>query len=76
MVKVYCDICGNEILKANEIWKLSLLSKPGNPRVSYDEIVEDMCESCATKIHCRLVEMKHGLEQAFDRIPKKGDGNG
>ena len=69
MVKVYCDICGKEIIRAKEVWKLSLLSKPGNVRVSYDETVEDMCESCAT-------EIQNGLKLKFDGIPETGGGNG
>lgn len=50
MVKVYCDICGKEIIRAKEVWKLSLLSKPGNVRVSYDETVEDMCENSLSPV--------------------------
>ena len=76
MVKVYCDICGKEIIRAKEVWKLSLLSKPENVRVSYDEKVEDMCESCATGIHCHLSAMKNGLKLKFDCIPETGGGNG
>ncbi len=76
MVKICCDICGKEIAKVKEVWKLSLLSKSGNRRVSYDEKVADVCESCATQIHCCLSALKNGLKPKFDCIPEKGDGNG
>ena len=44
--------------------------------MSYDEKVEDMCESCATEIHCHLSAMKNGLKLKFDCIPETGGGNG
>ncbi len=77
MVKVYCDICGKEIIRANEVWKLSLAAKPGNPRVSYDETAAEMCEMCATLIHSSLALMKNGLKPNFaDSSPEKVATNG
>ncbi len=76
MLKVYCDICGKEIKKSNEVWGMSVFAHKGNPRMSYDETVTDMCELCATQIHCCLSALKNGLKPKFDCIPEKGDGNG
>lgn len=52
------------------------MSKPENFRVSYDETVEDMCESCATEIHGHLYAMKNGLKLKFDGIPEMVAANG
>ena len=35
MLKVYCDICGKEIKKSNEVWGMSVFAHKGNPRMSY-----------------------------------------
>ena len=58
MKKVYCDICGKEINKGNEAWVFGLNAKEGNPRVSFDETIEDICEHCATIMHCCVSMMK------------------
>lgn len=76
MIKVYCDICGKEIIRANEVWKLSLAAKPGNPCVSYEETAAEMCEMCAVTIHSGLALMKHGLEPNFGSNPEKGTSDG
>lgn len=52
------------------------MSKPENIRVSYDETVEDMCESCATGVHCFILTMKHGLKLKLDCIQETGGENG
>lgn len=72
MIKVYCDICGKEIVRANEVWKLSLAANPGNPRVSYDETAAEMCEVCAVTIHSSLALMKHGIKPNFSDTGKDG----
>lgn len=59
MKKIFCDICGKEIIKSNETWTNELRANDGNKRVSYDEKIEDICESCATTIHCCIRMMKH-----------------
>lgn len=58
MKKVFCDICGKEIIKSNETWTHELKANETNKRVSYDERIEDICESCATIIHCCVSMMK------------------
>lgn len=52
MKKIFCDICGKEITKSNETWKYELRSNEGNSRVSCNKTLEDVCEKCATIIHC------------------------
>lgn len=58
MKKIFCDICGKEIVKTNETWTYELSANEGNKRVSFDKIIEDICEACATKIHCCVAMMK------------------
>lgn len=65
MRKVYCDICGKEIIRQREVWKHTLMAKEGNKRVSYDEHIEDICEKCATIIHCCTSMMKRGFEPEY-----------
>ena len=56
--KIFCDICGKEIVKINEIWKYKLIANKNNERVSYNETLGEVCESCATIIHCCVSMMK------------------
>ena len=58
MRRIFCDICGKEIVKPNETWQLGLMANEGNKRVSYNKILVDVCESCATTIHCCVSMMK------------------
>ena len=44
MTRVYCDICGKEVVRKKEIWKHTLAAREGNKRVSYDEHMEEICE--------------------------------
>lgn len=74
MRKVYCDICGKEIVRQREVWKHTLTAREGNKRVSFDESIEDMCEKCATIIHCCTSMMKKGWEPDFHESEAKGKG--
>lgn len=58
MKRTFCDICGKEIVKPNETWKYKLVSNTDNTRLSFDEVLEDVCEECATVIHCCVRMMK------------------
>lgn len=71
MTRVYCDICGKEVVRKKEIWKHTLTAREGNKRVSYDEHIEEICESCATTIHCcTSIEEEMGLKEyvSFDSV--------
>lgn len=69
MKKIFCDICGKEIKKSNETWKQELRANENNKRVSYDETLEDVCESCATIIHCCVSMMKEcGWQPDFHEV--------
>lgn len=66
MKKTYCDICGKEIVKSNETWNYGLNASKGNSRVGFNENIEEVCEKCATIIHCCVSMMKEvGWEPAF-----------
>lgn len=65
MRKVYCDICGKEVVRQKELWKHTLIAREGNNRVSYDEHIEEICESCATILHCCTSMMKQGWTPDF-----------
>lgn len=58
MKKIFCDICGKEIVNQNETWKQELIANENNKRVSYNKTLIDVCESCATVIHCCVSMMK------------------
>lgn len=62
MVRRYCDICGKEVEKANEVWRLEMISREGNPSVSFDEKIDDVCAGCAAIIHCNVSMLQHDLE--------------
>lgn len=69
MRKIFCDICGKEIVKSNETWKHELKANENNKRVSYDRTLEDVCEYCATVVHCCMVMMKeYGWEPDFHEV--------
>lgn len=68
MTRVYCDICGKEVVRKKEIWKHTLAAREGNKRVSYDEHIEEICESCATTIHCCTSMMKQGWKPDFHEM--------
>ena len=68
MTRVYCDICGKEVVRKKEIWKHTLAAREGNKRVSYDEHMEEICESCATTIHCCTSMMKQGWKPDFHEM--------
>jgi len=76
MIKKFCDVCGKEIIKENEVWTNILTAQEGNSRVSFDETIIDMCEACATHIHCVTSMMKHGWvpeygnEKTLDNVHK------
>ena len=58
MKKIFCDICGKEIVNSNKTWKQELVANENNKRVSYNESLIDVCEYCATIIHCCTFMMK------------------
>ena len=66
----YCDICGNKIKKPNETWTSKLVANNGNPRVSFDSEIKEVCESCATILHCCTALMKQGLAPDFSNPNK------
>ena len=44
MRKIFCDICGKEIDPCNETWRQQLQSNGGNPTISFNESLGEMCE--------------------------------
>ena len=73
MKKIFCDICGKEIVNSNETWKQELVANENNKRVSYNESLIDVCESCATIIHCCTSMMKEcGWKPDFHEVLESG----
>ena len=73
MKKIFCDICGKEIKNQNETWKQELVANENNKRVSYNESLIDVCESCATIIHCCISMMKEcGWKPDFHEVLESG----
>lgn len=52
MTRVYCDMCGKEVVRKKEMWTFKLTAREGNKRVSYDENIKEICEHCTATIHC------------------------
>ena len=74
MKKIFCDICGKEIIPSNETWRQELIANEGNKRVSYNGTLADVCESCATTIHCCVSMMKEcKWKPDFHEVLKSGD---
>lgn len=47
-----------------------LKANDGNKRVSFDETINEICEGCATVIHCCTSMMKKGMIPVFDAKDK------
>ena len=72
MRKIFCDICGKEIKPDNETWRQQLRANNGNLRISFDKSFCEICEGCATKIHCCVSMMKeHDWEPDFHELDEK-----
>lgn len=71
MTKVYCDICGKEVRGVHETWTHVLTANKNNSRVSFDEVLPEICEHCATIIHCCISLMKAGVEPNLEPMPEK-----
>lgn len=71
MQKVYCNICGKEVRKINEVWAIKLQTQDGNPRVSFNTDITDVCESCATVLHCCISMMPKGWIPDFHELDKQ-----
>jgi len=68
MTRKFCDICKREVKTYNETWIFDLKADKSNNRVSYDEHINDICESCATIIHGCVSLMKLGSMPDFKNI--------
>lgn len=68
MRKTFCDICGKEVKKQNEAWKYELQAQYGNSRVSYNEKLMEVCEKCATILHCVTSVMREGYQPDFHEL--------
>ena len=72
MKKVFCDICGKEIKPDNETWRQQLQANNGNPRISFNESLGEICEGCAKKINFCVSMMKmHYWEPDFHELDLK-----
>ena len=71
MTRLFCDVCGKEITNTSEVWKHTLLSKPGHRRTSYNKTIEDMCEECAVTLDVCLTMLKNGVKPNYDQASKK-----
>lgn len=72
MHKVYCNFCEKEIKKINEVWDVKLQAGIGNPRVSYNADIKDLCEHCAMVLHCCICMLPKGWNPDFHEL---GGGN-
>lgn len=68
MVKKFCDICKKEVKTYNETWVFDFKADKSNPRISYDEHIVDICESCAVIVHGCISLMKLGSIPDFANI--------
>ena len=58
MIKYYCDICGKELLRYNDVsYKMALSSKEPNCPMDTNYHNFDLCEECMRKV-CKDVNLR------------------
>lgn len=76
MKKTYCNICRKEIPRQNETWQYTLSANEENKRVSFDSQIEEICECCASILHCCVSMMKHDWKPDYHELYEQKDAAG
>lgn len=67
MNRLFCDICGKEIVRKDETWSYSLKANGSNRRVSMNENIGEVCELCATVINCCVSMRRKGINPDWNK---------